>query len=61
MQVRRDMSILIFIWLLVILLVVWILLRVWINNRRRRGQRGFEVTLNTGEAPVPQEKENDHG
>ena len=36
---------------------------LWSNRKERReGQsRGFEVKLNTGEEPVIEKKENDHG
>ena len=34
---------------------------VWMEYRRKPAQRGFEVKLNTGEEPVTEKKENDHG
>ena len=32
-----------------------------IRSRARRTRRGFEVKPNTGETPVPREKEKNHG
>jgi len=41
-----------------------IMLSFWLEYRsgkRKKGMRGFEVRLNTGPAPVLNQKENDHG
>jgi hypothetical protein len=49
------------------LLIIAVLIAYWTVkstiewNRNRPRARGFEVKLNTGDEPVTEKKENDHG
>jgi hypothetical protein len=47
--------------------IAWVILSGWIEStkewrqQRLESQRGFEVKLNTGEPPVPEKKDDNHG
>ena len=45
----------------VVLLVVIAFVWAWFIGRKQKQRPGFEVKLNTGEEPVIEKKENDHG
>ena len=49
-------------WMLILVIVPGILINRWLTAKEnKRKQRGFEVKLNTGDEPVTEKKENDHG
>ena len=49
-------------WMLILVIIPGILINRWLTAKEKeRKRRGFEVKLNTGEEPVIEKKENDHG
>ena len=48
------------IWLLLLVVIVVVIQRVR-RERLQKRQRGFEVKLNTGQAPVTEKKDENHG
>lgn len=49
-------------WMIILVIIPGILVNRWLTAKeKKRRQRGFEVKLPTGGAPVLKQKEDDHG